>query len=79
MIFGTLWVQSFLTIGRGFFLIPPFIKRLELLKSLMEPDGIHVTVSAHLIALKNSCAGYILDPHREDVISWTRSKSGVVL
>ena len=36
-----------------------------------------VTVSADLIALKNNCAGYILDPHREDVISWTQSKSGV--
>ena len=29
-----------------------------------------VTISADLIALKNSCAGYILVPHRKDVISW---------
>ena len=36
-----------------------------------------ITVSADLIELKNSYAGYILDPHREDVISWTQSKSGV--
>ena len=36
-----------------------------------------VTLSADLIALKNSCAGYILDPHREYVIFWTQSKSVV--
>ena len=35
-----------------------------------------VTVSADLIALKNSCAGYLLDTNREDVISWTESSSG---
>ena len=34
-------------------------------------------VSADLIALKNSCAGYLLDINREDIISWTQSTSGV--
>ena len=36
-----------------------------------------VSVSADLIALKNSCSYYILDTSREDVISWTQSPSGV--
>ena len=37
----------------------------------------HVTISADLIALKNSCADYLLDTSREDVISWTQSPTGV--
>ena len=37
----------------------------------------HVTVSAYLLVLKNSCADYLLDINREDVISWTQSKTGV--
>ena len=36
-----------------------------------------VTVSADLLVLKNSCADYLLDINREDVISWTQSKTGV--
>ena len=36
-----------------------------------------VTISADLIALKNSCAGYLFDTSREDVISWTQSSNGV--
>ena len=36
-----------------------------------------VTVSADLLALKNSCADYLLDTSREDVISWTQSPIGV--
>ena len=35
----------FLTFGRGFFMIPPFIKMLELLKSWMVPDGIGLLLS----------------------------------
>ena len=31
----------------------------------------------HLLAVKNSCADYLLDTNREDVISWTQSKTGV--
>ena len=36
-----------------------------------------VTVSADLLMLKNSCTDYLLDISREDVISWTHSKTGV--
>ena len=36
-----------------------------------------VTVSADLIALKNSCSDYVLDTSREDVISGTQSPTGV--
>ena len=36
-----------------------------------------VSVSANLIALKNSCSDYILDTFIEDVISWTQSPTGV--
>ena len=37
----------------------------------------HVTVSAYLIALRNSFYYYPLDTSREDVISWSQSPSGV--
>ena len=36
-----------------------------------------VTVSVNLLDLKNSCAGYLLNTNREDVISWTQSTTGV--
>ena len=36
-----------------------------------------VTVSADLLVLKNSCADYLLDINREDVISLTQSNTGV--
>ena len=36
-----------------------------------------VTVSADLVVLNNSCADYLLDINREDVISWTQSNTGV--
>ena len=37
----------------------------------------HVTISADLLVLKNSCADYLLDINREDVISLTQSNTGV--
>ena len=44
-------------------------------------DGIRwnwpVTISANLIALKNSCSDYLLDTSRDYVISWTQSQTGV--
>ena len=36
-----------------------------------------ITISADLIALKNSCTNYPLDTSREDVISWSPSPLGV--
>ena len=77
-IFGTPWAQSFLSLGKRILYDSAIHKNARVAEVI---DGTRwnwpVTVSADLIALKNSCAGYLLDTNREDVISWTQSTSGV--